>query len=367
MRRIAFVVLIIIFVFPLCGDAKGLLYKNATARWDGSYLVFYFDLVGKPGTKYVVGIQIRANRNLYPTRSLHLKGDIGLVSVGNNKHIYWDVYKDFPHGLPDNATWTLLVRPTHYTNALGMKFVYIPGGCYMMGAAPSDKFARQDEKPRHEVCVHGFFMGQYEVTNRQYKMFDPTHNSGSGKLYNLNADNQPVVNVSWDEVQKYIKWLILQTGEIYRLPTEAEWEYAARAGIESRDTYWKNPKDACKYANVYDETAHSKLKSYMQKPFPCSDGYVATAPVGSFLPNRFDLYDMLGNASEWCMDTYYAKFYSISKKNNPVYLNPYVSLAKSVRGGHWYSPQADVRLSARSNYMPGLISDFLGFRLVLEP
>ncbi len=345
---------------------SGLLYKNATARWDGKYLVFFYDLTGAANKRYVVGIQIKANGYIYSTRDLHLEGDIGLVSPGKNKRIYWDVYKDFPKGIPQKATWSLLVRNTHYTNALGMKFVYIPGGCYIMGANPDDKMAKPDEKPPHEVCLHGFFIGQYEVTNKQYRMFKPDHDSGSSKLYNLNRDNQPVVNVSWDEVQKYIKWLIAKTGEVYRLPTEAEWEYAARGGLK-RDTYWKKPEEACKYANVYDKTAHKKLNSYLQKPFPCSDGYVATAPVGSFLPNRFDLYDMLGNAAEWCMDTYYSKAYSISKKQDPVYLNPYVSLAKSVRGGHWYSPPQDVRLSARSNYMPGLISDFLGFRLVLEP
>ncbi len=340
-------------------------YKNATVSQVGNHLVFYYDLTGND-SQYVVGIQIRTKNHIYSTRQLHLSQDIGLVTPGKNKRIYWDVFKDFPDGLPKGSTWSLLVRKRHYTNALGMKFVYIPAGCYIMGANKYDKLAADDEKPQHKVCVHGFFIGQYEVTNKQFEMFDKTHNSGKSKMYNLNKDNQPVVNVSWDEIQQYVKWLYIKTKEVYRLPTEAEWEYAARAGVK-KDTYWKNERNACKYANVYDLTAHKKLKSYLQKPFECKDGYVATAPVGSFLPNRFGLYDMLGNAAEWCYDTFYAKAYSISKENNPVYINPHISLAKSVRGGSWYSPKKDVRLSARSNYMPGLISDFLGFRLVLEP
>jgi sulfatase modifying factor 1 len=356
----------LIVVLSIYNRANALNYSNATAEQEGNYLVLYYDLNGNGTENAVVGLQIRTKNKLFSTRQLHVDGDVGLVSVGRNKKIYWNVFKDFPKGLPAGSKWSLLVRPTHYTNALGMQFVYIPKGCFYMGATKNDKFAKKDEYPRHKVCVDGFFLGQYEVTNRQFKLFDPSHNSGSSKLYNLNQDKQPVVNVSWDEIQKYTTWLYGHTKEIYRLPTEAEWEYAARAGTK-RDTYWEKPQDACKYANIYDTTSHKIVKSYAQKPFPCSDGYVATAPIGKFSPNRFDLYDMIGNAAEWCYDTFYAKSYQTSKKYNPVYLNPYVSLAKSVRGGNWYSPQKDARLSARSNYMPGLITDFIGFRLALEP
>ena len=357
----------VLILFLLVNSANAVNYKNASARWDGKYIVFYYDLnQDSVNNQYVVGIQIRTKGHVYSTRQLHLEGDIGLVDVGKNKKIYWNVYKDFPGGFPKSSTWSLLVRKRHYTNPLGIKFVYIPGGCYTMGANKNDTLAAKDEKPQHKVCVNGFFIGQYEITNRQFKLFDKTHNSGKSKLYNLNQDNNPVVNVSWDHIQKYVQWLYTKTKEIYRLPTEAEWEYAARGGIE-RDTYWKNEKDACKYANVYDLISHKVLKSYYQKPFNCSDRYVATAPVGKFLPNKFDLYDMLGNAAEWCYDTFYSKAYSTSKKSNPVYINPHISLAKSVRGGSWYSRKKDARLSARSNYMPGLISDFIGFRLVLEP
>ncbi len=359
--------LISIFIlFFTANSSFAVSYSSATAEQEGSYLVFYYDLDGNENEQAVVGIQIRTKDKLLSTRQLHLEGDIGLVDVGRNKKIYWDVFKDFPKGLPENSRWSLLVRPTHYTNALGMKFVYIPPGCYYMGALKNDKLAKKDEFPRHKVCLNGFFIGQYEVTNKQFKMFNKKHHSGKSNLYSLNKDSQPVVNVSWDEIQKYTKWLYIYTKEIYRLPTEAEWEYAARGG-QKNDTYWTNPKDACKYANIYDLTAHKKIKSYTQKPFECSDGYVATAPVGKFLPNRFDLYDMIGNAAEWCYDTFYQGSYKTSKKYNPVYINPYVSLAKSVRGGSWFSPKKDARLSARSNYMPGLINDFIGFRLVLEP
>ncbi|AEA34612.1 formylglycine-generating enzyme family protein [Hippea maritima] len=362
--------LVFVFVFLFISiNAFAFSYQNPQVKRDGNYVVFYYDLLGKPNQEAVVGIRIRVKNKIYVTRNLHLQGDIGLVQPGLNKRIYWDIFKDFPNGLPKDSKWSLMVRPTHYTNPLGMKFVYIPGGCFQMGANPQDKWAQNEEKPLHKVCLSGFFIGQYEVTNKQYNMFDPKHDSGGGKLYDLSKPSQPVVNVSWDEIQKFIKWLYIKTGEVYRLPTEAEWEYAARGGLK-KDTYWDNPKNACKYANVYDETAFEKLKRYKTSKthFPCKDGYVGTAPVGRFLPNSFGLYDMIGNAAEWCYDTYYAKAYQYMKNaKNPVYLNPYISLAKVVRGGNWLTAYRYNRLSARSNYMPGLRDDFIGFRLVLEP
>ncbi len=363
------VVLLGLFLLLYTQSALSLGYKNVQVKWDGNFLVFHYDLTGNPNKEVVVGIEVKINGKVYVTRQLHLRGDVGLVKVGENKRIYWDVFKDFPKGIPRNSKWSLLVRPQVYTNDLGIQFVYIPGGCFLMGANPDDKYAKKDEKPRHRVCLHGFFIGKYEVTNEQFKKYNPKHNSGGGKLYNLDKPNQPVVNVSWDEVQKFIAWLNSITGEVYRLPTEAEWEFAARGGLK-RDTYWTKIENACKYGNFYDETAYKKLKKYKfeKAHFPCSDGYVGTAPVGKFLPNSFGLYDMLGNAAEWCMDTYYSKAYSLMKNaKDPVYLNPYISLAKVVRGGSWFNYLRWTRLSARSNYMPGLRNDFIGFRLVLEP
>ncbi len=360
---------IFIFITILCGFpfyVHAAQYSNYSAQIDGNYIVFYYDLLTQNNKQAVVGLQIRTKKRIYTTRSLHLSGDVGLVNSGKNRKIYWDVSKDFPNGTPKDAKWSLRVRDRNYKNVFGMEFVYIPKGCYLMGADKDDAYAKKDEKPQHKVCVDGFFIGRYEVTNKQFKLFDPTHNSGVNKQYDLSKDNYPVINVSWDNIHKYTKWLYVQTKEMYRLPTEAEWEYAARAGIKE-DVYWDKEQDACKYGNFYDLDSNKKIDSSFQKPFNCHDGYVGTAPVGKFLPNRFGLYDMLGNAAEWCYDTYYAKAYSISKLNNPVYINPQVSLAKSVRGGNWYSPKKYARLSARSNYMPGLITDFIGFRLVLEP
>ena len=148
MRKLAF---FLFFIMLFSHQVLALGYKNVQVKWDGNYLVFYYDLTGNPNEEAVVGVEVRINGRVYVTRQLHLRGDIGLVSVGNNKRIYWNVFKDFPKGIPKNSSWSLLVRPQQYTNDLGMQFVYIPGGCFYMGASPNDKYAQKDEKPRHKV------------------------------------------------------------------------------------------------------------------------------------------------------------------------------------------------------------------------
>jgi len=111
-----------------------------------------------------------------------------------------------------------------------------------------------------------------------------------------------VINVSWDDATDYSQWLSKQTGHEYRLPTEAEWEYAARAGTETAQYWGNNPDDACRYANVYDNT--SKKNGLAWPNHNCTDGYAKTAPIGSFEPNGFGLFDMLGNVSEQTCSEY---------------------------------------------------------------
>jgi len=145
--------------------------------------------------------------------------------------------------------------------------------------------------------------------------------------------NRPVINVSWNDATAYTKWLSQQTGQTYRLPTEAEWEYAARAGTETA-RYWGNdPNDACDYANVGDKTAKEK-EGWSWPDHNCKDGYVYTAPVGSFAANAFGLFDMLGNVWEWTCSEYESRYkgkegYCLSKnraKNKGRFV---------LRGGSW--------------------------------
>jgi len=175
--------------------------------------------------------------------------------------------------------------------ATGMEMIFVKGGCFQMG----DTFGDGDnhEKPVHEVCVDDFYLGKYEVTQGQWKRImrnNPSHFSNCG-------DNCPVEKVSWDDVQDFIRKLNSQSGKNYRLPTEAEWEYAARSGGKSEQYAGGNDVNAVAW---YDGNSVGK-----------------THPAGQKQPNGLGLYDMSGNVWEWCNDWYGSNYYSQSTRNNP--------------------------------------------------
>ncbi|MDT8423034.1 MAG: SUMF1/EgtB/PvdO family nonheme iron enzyme, partial [Desulfuromonadales bacterium] len=162
----------------------------------------------------------------------------------------------------------------------GMAFVRVPGGCFQMGSPSSEKDRDSNEGPVHEVCVDDFSMGKFEVTNAQYRKYKSGHTSKDYKGNSLNGDDQPAVYVSWEDATEYAKWLSRQTGKSFRLPTEAEWEYAARAGTRTARWWGESPDQACRNANVADQSAKRKWSNWTVHN--CDDGYAVTAPVGRF-------------------------------------------------------------------------------------
>ncbi len=248
----------------------------------------------------------------------------------------------------------------------GMVFVWVPSGCYLMGS-PHDEAGRDaDEGPVHEVCVEGFWMGKVEVTNGQFRKFQPSHDSGDYQGISLNGDGQPAVHVTWNDAAGFAQWLKGQNGGMYnfRLPTEAEWEYACRAGTETPRYWGTDAAKACTYENVSDQTPQRQWD--WTEVHECDDGYLATAPSGTFLPNGFGLHDMLGNVSEWCQDIYSVDVYTRHERSNPVFNQESVGTDRVIRGGHWHGDVAAVRCSARSAGLPGGMNDNLGFRLIRE-
>ncbi|MGV8073954.1 MAG: SUMF1/EgtB/PvdO family nonheme iron enzyme [Syntrophobacteraceae bacterium] len=249
----------------------------------------------------------------------------------------------------------------------GMEFVWVPAGCFLMGSPQTEPNRDVDEGPVHEVCVKGYWLGKTEVTNGQYRKFQPDHSSRNYEGHSLNGDTQPAVYVSWEDARSFAQWLMEQNGGQYkfRLPTEAEWEYAARAGSQAARYWGDDPVRACEFENVADQSA-KKLWNW-EETHDCDDGYAATAPVASFQPNVFGLYDMLGNVWEWCEDVYSVEMYANYDRNSPVNLDISRGPDRVVRGGFWHAGPQSVRSSDRGSGLPTAMNDDLGFRLVREP
>jgi formylglycine-generating enzyme required for sulfatase activity len=246
----------------------------------------------------------------------------------------------------------------------GMEFVRIPGGCFSMGSPSGEKGRYSDEGPVHEVCLDSFWLGKYEVTNEQYRKFRANHDSKDYKGHSLNRDKQPAVLVSWEDALAFAEWLGKKSNGrfAFRLPTEAEWEYACRAGVDTARFWGDDSSLACKYANVHDRLSKKAFKNFNWENHNCSDGYEVAAPVGKFDPNNFELYDMLGNVWEWCADIYASDAYSKHRKNNPIYDRG--GSNRVGRGGSWNGIPANVRCAIRSGFSPGLrYNGYLGFRL----
>ena len=234
-----------------------------------------------------------------------------------------------------------------------MEFVFVKGGCYEMGDTFDDGY--ENEKLVHEVCLDDFYIGKYEVTQGQWKEI-----MGGNPSYNKNGSNYPVENVSWNDVQGFIRKLNKKTGKNYRLPTEAEWEYAARSGGK-REKYagFSNENELYKYANFVSSNSVIGWKNDNQ-----NDEYDNTSPVGNYKPNGLGIYDMAGNVSEMCQDWYGKGYYYKSLRNNPK--GPKSGSHRVIRGGAFTTNPWYCRSSTREKYGPLNFSIcFLGFRLVL--
>ena len=242
---------------------------------------------------------------------------------------------------------------------LGMEFVWISGGCFNMGCDGSGKNWIKGEKDVCRVCLAPFWMQRHEVTLGQFKRFlKETSYSGQGS--NLvscsditkprfhQGDSHPAVCVSWSEANAFAEWLSKKSGHIFRLPTEAEWEYACRAGGGERSYAWgdgdpyMNGKKAANIADASFAKRYPKLVSW--KGY--DDGFVYTSPVGSFAPNPLGLYDMTGNVWEWV------------KEEDSRYVD------RVRKGGAWDSAPEDLRCSERFGGHVDTRFWVLGFRLV---
>jgi formylglycine-generating enzyme required for sulfatase activity len=225
-------------------------------------------------------------------------------------------------------------------NSIGMELVLIPSGTFSMGGDKKLEQAEDHETPRHIVNIsEAFFMGKYEVTQMQWTEIMDNNPS---EFIN---ENRPVERVSWNDVQVFVQRLnTKEETNKYRLPTEAEWEYSARAGSNSAYTFGGDTNILSQYA-WYRKNSGGK-----------------THPVGQLHSNAWELYDMHGNVHEWCQDWFDRKYYSQSPSNAP--LGPSTGLAKALRGGDWGSEDWYCRCASRSLSSPDRRSNRLGFRVI---
>ncbi|HGJ66546.1 TPA: formylglycine-generating enzyme family protein [bacterium] len=222
--------------------------------------------------------------------------------------------------------------------------VLIPAGEFQMGS----NYGNRDERPIHTVYLDAFYMDVYEVTNAQYKIFIDATGHRAPAYWNdpiYNAPNNPVVAVDWNDAKAYADWADK------RLPTEAEWEKAARGGLVGKRYPWGNnlTHNNANYAGTGGK-----------------DKWDFTSPVGSFTPNGYGLYDMAGNVWEWCSDWYDSNYYASCTKSNPI--GPSSGLYRVLRGGSWlYGSGFYMRVNYRSYHdTPTALNPNIGFRCAMD-
>ncbi len=269
--------------------------------------------------------------------------------------------------------------------------INIPAGCFQMGS-PETEEGRGDDEVLHRVCVKGFKLAKNETTVEEFRRFisathyitDAERNTGESGCWSYQKESEkhwnwwrwanwrepvrgislseraPVTCVSLYDVMAYIQWLNKETGHEYRLPTEGEWEYAARAGTATARYWGNNPDIACSYANAADLTRLGAAK--WPQTHNCEDGYFFSATVGALRANKFGLHDMLGNVWEWTCSKYEEKYTGVEEVCADI--KPGSDVLISIRGGGWNADAPRVRAAYRNWGLAWSRQANQGFRLV---
>ncbi|MGX5653048.1 formylglycine-generating enzyme family protein [Hydrogenophaga borbori] len=305
--------------------------------------------------------------------------------------------------------------PPPATDTLGIAFVRVPAGEFSMGSdEPASRLAASypglepsrfeglsDEAPVHRVRItRPFEMARHEVTVGQFRAFlqrsghvpesiaDGTGGYGYNPAYDpattprrdafegrspryswqnpgfAQGDDHPVVNVTWNDATALARWLTQQEGRTYRLPTEAEWEYACRAGGTGRYQHGDDPAGLVRVGNTFDEDAAANWPAWRDRALPGRDGHAFTAPVGSYAPNAFGLHDLHGNVWEWVSDWYGEDYYARSPTEDPQ--GPADGSVKVRRGGSWHTWPLYARCGFRNWNTVQTRYTLVGIRLVRE-
>jgi formylglycine-generating enzyme len=334
----------------------------------------------------------------HPTRGEHgsikfdvpkIEGKVLLVHWKQEGHVARASYRGPPTGfaLVERFEGEVTLLPRVILNSLDMNLLLIPRGKFQMGS-PKGEEDRLDEETQHEVEItRSFYMGKHEVTVGQFKAFVKDTNyqteaekDGKGgrgfdgkefvykpeftwkNLHFAQTDYQPVTVVSWNDAVAFCAWLSKKEGRTYRLPTEAEWEYACRAETKTRFHTGDKEDDLKAAGNIADASLKMKWKDCFWA-MSWDDNYPFTSPVGRFKPNAYGLHDMHGNVWEWCSDWYAEDYYGKSPKQDPQ--GPASGKQRVSRGGAWSTQPKFCRSAFRDWHEPTYRSDCVGFRVVV--
>jgi formylglycine-generating enzyme required for sulfatase activity len=346
---IFFVFLIFILHFSFC-IAFGQEITNCHFEQDGKKVNIYYDIGhAKEGQKFEISLFYSIDGGKTFSGPLQkITGDAGKdVLPGTGKMIVWDVLAEQEKIFSDQVVFEVSAKTmgfenfTETVNGVQIEMVFVKGGTFTMGCTREQgEFCYDSEKPSHSVTLSDFYIGKFEVTQKQWRAV-----MGSDPAYlTIDSGECPIAKVSWNDVQIFIRTLDSLTEKKYCLPSEAQWEYAARGGNKSMGFKYSGsniPEDVEWHASTFG------------KPHP----------VGQKKPNELGLYDMSGNVWEWCNDWYGA--YKLQKQVNPI--GPESGLSRVDRGGSWGNYPLDCRSTKRDAENPTWRSDFIGFRLVCIP
>ncbi len=332
---------LILLLLPLVLWAQNV--TNVSFHQEGNKVIIMYDLDKQADVSVYMSTD---GGGTFGNALRHVTGAVGKnVSAGTGKRIEFDALAEYDKLQGEDFVFKVRAASQMETvtvNGVSFEMVYVQGGTFTMGATSEQgSDAESDEKPAHSVTVGDFYIGKYEVTQAQW-----TAVMGGNPSY-FKGDNLPVENVSWDDAQEFIRKLNKLTNRTYRLPTEAEWEYAARGGNKSKGYKYSGSNTLGNVAWYYDNSGEQ------------------THPVGTKSPNELGIYDMSGNVLEWCSDRYGSSYYDRSPSSDPQ--GPSLVSHRVLRGGSWYYYSRYCRVSFRTSTYPGSGYYDLGFRLVLVP
>ena len=297
----------------------------------GKQLVITYNLDAPTSSQWQISVSASTdNGTTWGNNLSSVTGDVGKgIKPGPNKKITWDVLTE-----RTSVTGTISFKVKAEGNLLGeIEMVFVQGGTFQMGSNDGESY----EKPVHTVTVSDFYIGKTEITQKQWRDI-----MGNNPSYYTNCDNCPVEQVSWDDIQDFLQKLNQKTDKSYRLPTEAEWEYAAK-GCNKSKGYTFSGSNSLGDVAWFNDNSGSK-----------------THPVAQLQPNELGVYDMSGNVWEWCSD-WYGDYVGYAQTNPK---GPASGSSRVLRGGGWGGTLQFCRAASRNRINPDYRDSPVGFRLV---